>query len=272
MPITRREVLGPAPAEADERRWPKPEQLVCPVCRDEVRPEPPAYWRMADGPVPAWSHINREPLCWTYTDDGIRPAIPTQRQPIEPLTTARATTPSSDQQRVHSTATRDHVLPDEVACNISRAPGLGDRAIWNTARGELLEACRATDAQPLALHYAQAQNPNDSRDWLITITARLRLPTGHEAEFATTRSGNADGEGVIRWDIRIDGELRLRERRDQAPTPAVVGSIIRRALHGPTPIRRNRHTRHRLRFGQIPEHRRWLPPANDGDMQRRRQP
>jgi hypothetical protein len=91
MSTIRREVLGPVPPAADERRWPKPDQLVCPVCRDDVRPEPPAYWRMADGPVPTWSHSNREPLCSVFTDDGVHPAIPTQRQPTEPLSAPPAT-------------------------------------------------------------------------------------------------------------------------------------------------------------------------------------
>ncbi len=41
-----------------------PEQLVCPGCGEQVRPEPPGYWRVADGlPVPQFSHPDGSALC-----------------------------------------------------------------------------------------------------------------------------------------------------------------------------------------------------------------
>jgi hypothetical protein len=51
-------------------RFVKPENLICPGCGEQVRPEPPGYWRVADGlPVPTFSqprrHAGRLPGLWT---------------------------------------------------------------------------------------------------------------------------------------------------------------------------------------------------------------
>ena len=41
-----------------------PEHLFCPVCLEQVRCEPPAYWRVADGlPRPDYSHQDASALC-----------------------------------------------------------------------------------------------------------------------------------------------------------------------------------------------------------------
>lgn len=41
-----------------------PEHLACPVCCEVVRPEPPGYWRVADGlPRPEVSHQDGSALC-----------------------------------------------------------------------------------------------------------------------------------------------------------------------------------------------------------------
>jgi len=49
---------APAPQFVD------PEQLICPGCGDPVRPEPPGYWRVADGlPAPQFSHPDGSALC-----------------------------------------------------------------------------------------------------------------------------------------------------------------------------------------------------------------
>ena len=40
--------------------------LQCPGCGEDVAPIPPAYWVVADGlPAPAFSHLDRSPLCRT---------------------------------------------------------------------------------------------------------------------------------------------------------------------------------------------------------------
>ena len=74
MSITRRVIT--TTTEPDERRYPPPEQLICPVCGEPARPEQPAYWRVADGPVPGWSHPNREPLCPSSPTTGPVPHNP----------------------------------------------------------------------------------------------------------------------------------------------------------------------------------------------------
>lgn len=41
-----------------------PELLVCPGCFEQVRCEPPGYWRVADGlPAPGFSHPDGTALC-----------------------------------------------------------------------------------------------------------------------------------------------------------------------------------------------------------------
>ncbi len=95
MGFIKREIISTVSAAASGR-WPDPEQLVCPMCDQKASPQQPAYWRMADGPVPAWSHENnREPLCWVLSDDGARPATPVARKgagrPAQPASRQRAT-------------------------------------------------------------------------------------------------------------------------------------------------------------------------------------
>lgn len=46
------------------RRFVDPQQLICPGCGEQVRPEPPGYWRVADGlPAPQFSHPDGSALC-----------------------------------------------------------------------------------------------------------------------------------------------------------------------------------------------------------------
>lgn len=58
-------------------RFQDPELLICPVCREKVYPQPPAYWQMRYGPRPNFSHSNRLALCVITLPDGrARPAEP----------------------------------------------------------------------------------------------------------------------------------------------------------------------------------------------------
>ncbi len=71
------EIIRPREEEPSDRRWQDPDQLICPVCVEPVRPEPPAYWVVADGlPVPQFSHEDGSALCKTTGDDGTRHAEP----------------------------------------------------------------------------------------------------------------------------------------------------------------------------------------------------
>ncbi len=52
------------PARGERDRFVDPEQLVCPGCWEQVRPEPPGYWHVADGlPTPQFSHHDATALC-----------------------------------------------------------------------------------------------------------------------------------------------------------------------------------------------------------------
>lgn len=42
---------------------------------------PPGYWKVADGPLPQWSHRDGRALCVIRTDDGPRRVGPVRRDP-----------------------------------------------------------------------------------------------------------------------------------------------------------------------------------------------
>jgi len=49
---------------ADRGRFVDPEQLICPGCGEQVRPEPPGYWLVAWGlPAADFSHQDATALC-----------------------------------------------------------------------------------------------------------------------------------------------------------------------------------------------------------------
>ena len=49
-------------------RYVDPEQLVCPGCGEQVRPEPPGYWLVAWGlPAAGFSHQDASALCLART-------------------------------------------------------------------------------------------------------------------------------------------------------------------------------------------------------------
>jgi len=55
------------------------EQLVCPGCGEQVRPEPPGYWQVADGlPAPGFSHQDATALC-RRADGTVAEPIETER-------------------------------------------------------------------------------------------------------------------------------------------------------------------------------------------------
>lgn len=47
-------------------RFVDPKNLVCPGCKEQVRPEPPGYWVVKEGlPAPGFSHQDATALCRT---------------------------------------------------------------------------------------------------------------------------------------------------------------------------------------------------------------
>ena len=45
-------------------QWVNPEDLMCPGCGEQVRPEPPGYWLVAWGlPAAGFSHWDASALC-----------------------------------------------------------------------------------------------------------------------------------------------------------------------------------------------------------------
>jgi hypothetical protein len=58
------DIIRPQQQEPEDHRWQDPANLICPGCSEQVRPEPPGYWRVADGlPAPQFSHQDATPLC-----------------------------------------------------------------------------------------------------------------------------------------------------------------------------------------------------------------
>ena len=54
-----------------------PDDLMCPECREQVRCEPPGYWRVAWGlPAPGFSHEDASALCLARSTG--RPAGPVE--------------------------------------------------------------------------------------------------------------------------------------------------------------------------------------------------
>lgn len=242
MPIDRRFVMGDGSGR-DEQRWPRRDQLVCPVCRQPARPEPPAYWKVADGPRPSWSHHDREPLCALPGKDGPRPADPVPRVPP-----ARPATPPSEPahrpaeranptplQKVRyidqSDYRRSHLLPDDVECNIPRRPSEGEPGAWNIARGQLVEVCRATGASPIELHHTSWFSHGRDGGVISVARGRVRLRSGREVEFATTSRSAIRDHGWDGWDIAVDGQSLSGETRTYPPSPVVIGLIVAAAVH-----------------------------------------
>ncbi|MGJ6962546.1 hypothetical protein ACSDR0_11615 [Streptosporangium sp. G11] len=50
--------------------------LICPECRESVQRQAPARWTPANGPAPAHSHLDGEPLCPVMGANGYEPAQP----------------------------------------------------------------------------------------------------------------------------------------------------------------------------------------------------
>ncbi len=76
MRQTQRPQTIPTPA-----RFVDPEQLICPGCGEQVRPEPPGYWLVAWGlPAAGFSHWDGSALCLERAT----------ARPAEPVETDRA--------------------------------------------------------------------------------------------------------------------------------------------------------------------------------------
>ncbi len=60
-----------------DRRYVDPADLICPGCTEQVRCEPPGYWRVAWGlPAPGFSHQDATALCLARSTG--RPAGPVE--------------------------------------------------------------------------------------------------------------------------------------------------------------------------------------------------
>lgn len=96
--MTMLRVVIPGPSVREERRWQPVDNLCCPVCRRAVQARAPGYWKVADGPVPAWSHRDGQALCRIRTDDGIRLVDPVPRSTTRPPQAERRGGPSAPQR------------------------------------------------------------------------------------------------------------------------------------------------------------------------------
>ena len=71
----------PPQTSSTPARYVDPEDLICPGCGEQVRPEPPGYWLVAWGlPAAGFSHWDASALCLTRATG----------RPGEPVETDRA--------------------------------------------------------------------------------------------------------------------------------------------------------------------------------------
>lgn len=231
--IIRRYVIQAAVAP-DERRWPRIDQLICPVCRQPARPEQPAYWRVANGPVPLWSHQDREPLCPVLTDDGVRPALPVTRTPRARISPSEPKDDLMARTWFHSyTDCRDDVLPDDVRSTIAHSTTTGEPLDRRHARAVLVQTCQVLEGRPISLHHTHTLS---ARPWRSTTTTAytLLLPDGRGVAFTTVRESTRTASN---WRISVDGDHLVAQDRAHPPTAKTIARIVARAAKVATPTR-----------------------------------
>ena len=75
--------MNTRPATGHAGQWVNPEDLVCPGCGEQVRPEPPGYWLVAWGlPASGFSHWDATALCLGRSTG--RPAEPVEVEQADP--------------------------------------------------------------------------------------------------------------------------------------------------------------------------------------------
>lgn len=112
-------------------RWTVVARYVCPECHEPARPCPPHRWVPANGPRPAWSHVDGEPLCPVVGVDGYRPA---RRGRM--LTALRAVRPNRADLRPSAGGTRRAVTRRTVQRPVGAASS--DTVVFVVAGGDMV--------------------------------------------------------------------------------------------------------------------------------------
>ncbi|WP_370964930.1 hypothetical protein [Amycolatopsis sp. cg9] len=114
---------------------------------------------------------------------------------------------------------RSYVLPESVTCNIPRRGSLNDYGAWNTARGVLVELCRALPAAPVSLLYDEPVQRRDRTRMAIRITAHARRGDGQEVR-VIYRSERTDAEPWPEfWSVAVNGFIPASGHGIRRPSP-----------------------------------------------------
>lgn len=113
-------------------------RCVCPQCHEPARPYPPHRWTPANGPRPAWSHWDGEPLCPVVGANGYRPArrgcVLIALRPVHPN---RADRRRSHARRTRRTVTRRTVTRRTVRRSVG-APSGDASPVFMVAGGDMV--------------------------------------------------------------------------------------------------------------------------------------
>ncbi|MFC4945843.1 hypothetical protein [Pseudonocardia sp. GCM10023141] len=171
--------------------------------------------------------------------------------------------------RDHDPVGAPYLLPTGVISNIPRYPTAvgAEPSSLNHARGELMEACRFTNAQPIALLVSYVLLYDVSL--ATVIESRLLLPDGKHVRVDTEFRRYWDTHNE--WSITVNGRAAGSPFHSVPPHPRMVGSIVRAALAataGPDPSgqRASQHHAARPSGREIPRSRLRGPSAPFGGL------
>ncbi|MBE8524213.1 hypothetical protein ILP97_43200 [Amycolatopsis sp. H6(2020)] len=125
---------------------------------------------------------------------------------------------------------RSYVLPESVACNIPHRGSLDGYGAWNTARGVLVELCRALPATPVSLLYDEPVQRRDRMRVAIRITARARRVDGQDV-IVIYRSERTDTEPWPEfWSVAVNGFIPASGRDVRRPSPPWIAHTAAQTL------------------------------------------
>ncbi|WP_410626225.1 hypothetical protein [Amycolatopsis sp. cmx-8-4] len=124
---------------------------------------------------------------------------------------------------------RSYVLPESVSCNIPHRGSLNDCGAWNTARGVLVELCRALPAAPVSLLYEPVQR-RDRLRVAIRITAHTRSADGQDVR-VIYRSERSDAEPWPDfWSVAVNGFIPASGQDARRPSPPWIAHTAAQTL------------------------------------------
>lgn len=120
---------------------------------------------------------------------------------------------------------RSYVLPADVTASIPLTGSVGMYGAHNAARGLLVEICRYTGANPVALDYRETELPDG--DIVVDVTATARRTGGTTLVVATaSRARRRPPDRVGDWTLTIDGVRQVEQDRVWPPSPPMQGYVV----------------------------------------------